>query len=91
MAILRNVEMDSGLSVANAYARVDNRSGGNKGDLTFALNYYVNQQSANEGKAFVKQEFYTFQSSVANDAPNDIKQCYEHLKTLPEFAGAVDA
>lgn len=33
---------------------------------------------------------YTFDVSVSDGAPNFIKQAYEHLKTLPEFAGAAD-
>lgn len=33
---------------------------------------------------------YNFVPSVADDAPNFIKQAYLHLKTLPEFSGATD-
>lgn len=33
---------------------------------------------------------YTFTPSVASGSENFIKQAYEHLKTLPEFAGAAD-
>jgi len=90
MALLRSIELDSGLSVTNAYARVDNRSGGNKTEMNFALNYYISQQAFMDGKAFVKQEHYSFEPSVDEGAPNDIKQCYEHLKTLQEFADSID-
>ncbi|OMC79596.1 hypothetical protein BK125_04770 [Paenibacillus odorifer] len=90
MAILKTIELDSGINVKNAYARVDNRSGGNKTNLTFALSYYINQQAFEEGKSLVKQEYFTFESSVADDAPNDIKQCYEYLKSLEEFEHAID-
>jgi hypothetical protein len=33
---------------------------------------------------------YVFEPSVADGAPNFIKQAYLYLKTLPEFAGAED-
>jgi hypothetical protein len=33
---------------------------------------------------------YSFKVSVENNAPNFIKQAYEYLKTLPEFANAED-
>lgn len=33
---------------------------------------------------------YAFPLSVADDSENFIRQGYEYLKTLPEFAGAVD-
>lgn len=90
MAISKTITLDSGISVKNAYARVESRSGGNKAGLTFFIGYYINQQACEEGKALVKQEYFTFESSVTDDAPNDIKQCYEYLKTLPEFENAVD-
>ena len=33
---------------------------------------------------------YSVPFSVADDAPNFIKQAYEYLKTMPEWADAVD-
>ena len=33
---------------------------------------------------------YPFEVSVDDNAKNFIKQAYNHLKTLPEFAGAKD-
>ncbi len=33
---------------------------------------------------------YTFDVSVADGAPNHIKQAYSYLKSLPEFEGAED-
>lgn len=90
MAIQMRVVLESGIEVESAYARVGNRNGDNKEELTFSLNYYINNQAPSEGKAILKQEHYTFVPSVADDAPNDIKQCYEYIKTLPEFADAID-
>jgi len=33
---------------------------------------------------------FSFAPSVADGAKNHIAQAYDHLKTLPEFAGAID-
>lgn len=33
---------------------------------------------------------YSFDADLADSAPNHIKQAYEHLKTLQEFADAAD-
>lgn len=38
----------------------------------------------------IGQRFYAFTPSVADDSENFIRQGYEYLKTLPEFAGAAD-
>ena len=32
----------------------------------------------------------SYQADLSLDGPNPIKQAYLHLKTLPEFSGAVD-
>jgi hypothetical protein len=38
----------------------------------------------------VAMRSYQFVPSVADGAPNFIRQAYLHLKSLPEFAGATD-
>lgn len=38
----------------------------------------------------ISQAQYTFTPSVAEGSANFIKQAYEYLKTLPDFAGATD-
>jgi hypothetical protein len=37
-----------------------------------------------------RMETYSFEADLSDGAKNHIKQAYEHLKTLPEFAGAAD-
>lgn len=90
MALSITITLDSGICVNDSYARIESRGGGNKSNLTFFVGYYINQQAFEEGKSLVKQESFTFESSVEDDAPNDIRQCYEYLKTLPEFDDAID-
>lgn len=70
------------------------------GEKTFALLTYIKVNSISgtknqvnalvsftaDDKSFFKQ--YQVPLSVSSDAPSFIAQVYEHLKTLPEFAGA---
>lgn len=37
-----------------------------------------------------RMEQYQFEADLSDSAENHIKQAYKYLKTLPEFAGAVD-
>lgn len=58
-----------------------------------SINGEKNQVNANVGFSsdaakFTKQ--YLVPMSVEAGAPNFIEQVYRHLKSLPEFAGAVD-
>jgi hypothetical protein len=41
------------------------------------------------GQQFETKEF-GFVSNIEDAAPNALKQAYEHIKKLPEFAGATD-
>jgi hypothetical protein len=90
LALQKDITTPSGIEVKGAYARIDSRSGKNKGTMTFTLNYYVDRQAFIDGKSEIIQEVYSFVPSVEENALNDIKQGYEYLKTLPEFEGAVD-
>ena len=68
-------------STMNAYIKVVSISGG-KEQLRVSVGF-------SEGvKEFVKT--YSFKPSVVNGSTNFIAQAYEHLKTLPEFDGAID-
>lgn len=68
-------------TVAGCYIKVERVDGG-KTSCTAYVSF------AAEGFSGAKN--YAFVPSVADDAANFIKQAYEHLKTLDEFAGAVD-
>lgn len=70
--------------ITDAYHRVES-IGGNKDNLTFKLVSYDGICTHE-----VSDNFYNFKPSVADDAFNFIKQCYEYLKTLDEYADAVD-
>lgn len=69
------------LTLSNAYIRIDNVDGGKD-----AMGLSV---SISDGERTLHKS-YVFTPSVANDSENFIRQGYEYLKTLPEFAGAAD-
>jgi hypothetical protein len=67
----------------NAYVRIAHIAG-TKNEIT--ANAVFRKDDA-EGEEF-QAGAYTFKPSM--DDGNFIKQAYDHLKTLPEFAGAED-
>ncbi|MEK4157591.1 hypothetical protein NYE27_21080 [Paenibacillus sp. FSL R10-2779] len=81
--------LNTGITLSNAYARIEGMSV-TKESIMFGLVYYADKQAAVSDKSFVAFEQYYFVPSVADNAPNYHKQGYEYLKTLPEFVDAVD-
>lgn len=71
--------------VKNAYIVVANQEG-TKERVSYTLNVYTD----NTKQVLIDSISFAFQPSVDDDAPNIIKQCYEHAKNEPEFIGAVD-
>lgn len=65
---------------APAYWRIDSIDG-NKNSVNIKANAYVNNVQVDGFSALFVPDL---------DGTNFIKQAYEHLKSLPEFAGAVD-
>ncbi len=78
-------EMEQTKIIENAYLMI-NRLIGDKNKVTFELEVYKD----NTKSFLVESKHYSFVPSVDDNAPNFIKQGYEYLKTLDEFAGAVD-
>ena len=60
-----------------------------KADSLIWVNWYANGTARADMKQPVKQHEYTVSTSTLVGA-NIIAASYEYLKTLPEFAGAVD-
>ena len=73
---------DKEIIFANAYCKV-NKQDGNKNFVYFDVDFFTQK----DGK---KINSKTYQFVPDMDGGNFIKQAYEHLKTLPDFAGAVD-
>lgn len=81
MAFKQNFSF-SGIDVVDGYIKVSSVSG-SKQNLSAQIEYSV----SSEFQA-VQTKSVSFIPSM--DGGNFITQAYEHLKTLPEFAGAVD-
>lgn len=83
MAIKKQVTTPHGFTVADAYHRVEDATIISKTRMNFSLKVY---------KDPTKEAFQSASFACAYDLEggNPIKQAYDHLKTLPDFAGAVD-
>lgn len=82
MALQANTTWN-GVSVQNAYIKVLSYSG-DKTNFSFSVGYFA---SPDEQKMFGQKQL---ECSLDLNGGNLIKQAYEHLKTLSEFAGAAD-
>lgn len=83
MALKKTTATVHGLTASDAYHRVEAVSLIGKDQISFYVRSYVQQD-----KPFFAEQ--TINSLYDMDGENPFKQAYEHLKTLPEFAGAID-
>lgn len=83
MALEKNFQTVYGINISNAYCRVDNIVINSKIKLSFLLKIYADK-TAKE----IQSEVFNCDYDIAGENP--LKQAYEHLKKLPEFADAVD-
>ncbi|OZQ74724.1 hypothetical protein [Paenibacillus sp. VTT E-133291] len=90
MALLKELETASGITLQDAYIKIENTSG-NAETQSIIVCIYVNEDSRMSGKSAVDEKYYTFPCSVSDEAPNFIKQGYQYLKTLPEYSEAIDS
>jgi activator of HSP90 ATPase len=70
------------VTMKNAYHKVESLNG-DKNCISFDLAIF---EETKKEMAVLKK--YSFVPSMGNE--NFVKQAYDHLKTLPEFAGAID-
>ncbi len=87
MALENDTKLPIGLSLENAYIRIDT-IGGYKNGLNMTVNTYVSRETFLEGSSFVEQNNIHFVPSIEKDSENFIKQGYEYLKTLPKYEGS---
>lgn len=83
MALQKAVLTPHGFDAPQAYHRVEGVSL-SKIEIAFRVRVY---KDASSDTSFADEGFVCAYD-IAGDNP--IKQAYEHLKTLPEFAGAAD-
>jgi hypothetical protein len=84
MALSKTVHTPQGFEATNAYHKIENVCLVEKTNMQFALKAYKNNK---ENVAFLDVP-YKCEYSLTGENP--IKQAYEYLKTLPDFAGATD-
>lgn len=84
MALQKDASI-SGVTVSNAYHRVENVSLSGKSSGVAYVSVYGTQPS--DGVLYSMSYGFPYELSSSN---NIIQQIYEHLKTLPEFTGATD-
>ncbi len=87
MALICDIELSSGLSISQAYLRIDNFSGSER-YLNFSLNFYIDKKSFDEEKPPV---YTTSYATTFDKDRNLFGQMYEYLRTLPEYADAIEA
>jgi hypothetical protein len=83
MALKKNANSIYGIAVDSAYHRVESVAIQGKDKIYFSLKSYASV----ENQPFAEK---SYSCEYALEGANPIAQAYEHLKTLPEFAGATD-
>jgi len=84
MALSKTITTKHGFVASSAYLRVENARISSKITLDFSLSYY---KESNQDEPFETRSFVCAYDMAGE---NPLEQAYEHLKTLPEFAGATD-
>jgi len=84
MALKLTKTTPQGFTATDAYHRVEHIGLQSKNSIVFMLSSYKN----NEESTSFNSERHSCDYDINGDNP--IKQAYLHLKTLPEFADAVD-
>jgi len=84
MALKKTVTTEQGFEVNGAYHRVEGVRLNGKTSMSFQVRSYKD----NSGVQAFADAVYDAVYDIENKNP--IAQAYEHLKTLPNFFGAVD-
>ena len=79
MALSKTITLNNGLKIKDAYIRIDTVNGFKNG-IDISVNFYVSQETFNNGQGYLEQRMYNFVPSVEDTAPNFIKQGYEFAR-----------
>lgn len=92
MAVQKTMVSDTGITVENAYYRIDEYSCSSTNVVNARVRAYVSRDAQREGKTFLEgSEFIaTITGDYTDSAVNPKKQIYEHIKTLDGFEDSVD-
>lgn len=83
MALEKSVVTETGLRCSSAYMKVEGVSLIKKDEMNFFVRSYADKDK----RPFCEKIYY---SAYDLNGANPIAQAYAHLKTLPDFADAVD-
>lgn len=89
MALQLSKNLKNGLYVENLYIKIISISG-NKNKLIIMVGIYLSKESSKNLKEPIEVEEHNFTPYVGNGSDDFIKQGYEYLKTLSEYANAID-
>lgn len=87
MALICDVELESGLTINDAYLRLSNFRGTEE-MLHFDIYVYVDKNNFLEGKTEVSRLSFSVDFDPTR---NLLNQVYEHVRSLPEYEDAVSA
>ena len=90
MAFERTINTNTGITVQNAYSKVEFLSLIGKDSISFNIrNYTANPTDTEVHLPFFSEE-KNFKCAYDLNGENPIRQAYTYLKTLPEFEGVSD-
>lgn len=95
MAISKTLPLSNGLTVTDAYIRIDTVCG-SKLQIESTANIYLSQAafqgtgSFTEPQPYLEQVVLSFIPDVTDSGKNFIEQAYVNLKAQDRFSGAVD-
>lgn len=89
MALQKTIVLENGLSINDAYIRIDAISGYKK-EIQISVNSYISQQDFINNKPYLEQNFYNFIPNIDESSLNFIKQGYVYLKSLDKYRDAKD-
>ena len=88
MALTKPVALPTGIGIPNAYVRIDElqiKRFGSRRTMTFLLYVYVDKNAK-----MLPADIQQFSIDFDMDGPNPFAQAYAYVKSLPDYAGAVD-
>jgi hypothetical protein len=85
MALQDNLQTNFGFTQNNAYFKIVGFTG-NKDVINFQLSAYASEEAKNANAMPLQDRTF----HIANPGSVTLGMLYDYLKTLPEYAGAVD-
>jgi coenzyme F420-reducing hydrogenase gamma subunit len=89
MGLQKTIVLNSGITVENAYIRIDTINGFKK-EITISVNKYISRDAFYSGCPYLEQtEFYKFTPNTLIDAKEIFTQGYDYLKST-NYSQAID-